>query len=134
RGGGGGTREGGERGVAGLRCRAREQGGLHGVVVEPSRPQATSELLELGHLQPAVLGDDERDGPTELTRESFYLLRLGGDPSALALDLGSGLELRQAAALLLITKRLRSPFLRTRRRQAAIAAWLASAGSGFRPT
>src|SRR5207248_789401 len=44
--------------------------------------------------------EHERNGPAELACETFHLLRFSGDSPTLALDLGAGLDLRQAAALL----------------------------------
>src|SRR5438093_4040272 len=87
---------------AGLLRGASEQAVLHDVVLDAARAQPASELLQLAHLEPAVLGHHQGNGPAELPREPFDLLRLRGDPAALALDLRSGLDLRQAAALLLI--------------------------------
>src|SRR5437867_7336849 len=99
--------------LAGLIRGASEQAVLHDVVLDAARAQPAAELLQLAHLQPAVLGHHQRDGPAELPRESFDLLCLRGDPAAFALDLRSGLDLRQAAALLLIRNAFR-PLWRTK--------------------
>src|SRR5438105_3947424 len=118
--------------LPGLLRGAREQAVLHDVVLDAPRAETASKLLELGHFQPAVLRDHERNGAAELACEAFHLLRFGGDSPALALDLGSGLDLRQAAALLLI-ENASGPSKGTRRRQTATAAWLPPQARGSRP-
>ena len=84
----------------GLLGGAPEEAVLDHVVLDAARAQLAPHLLELSNLEAAVLGDDEGHRAGELRCEALDLLRLRGNPAALALHLWPGLDLRQAVVLL----------------------------------